>query len=64
MSPQPSSQSQGEIRLLEGAFYIEDPHRHYQWLRDEAPVYWDPHGGLWGISRHEDVMKVSKSPAL
>jgi cytochrome P450 family 142 subfamily A polypeptide 1 len=52
------------IRLLHGYFYVGEPLEHFRWLRRNAPVYWDETSGLWGIALHEDVMKVSKSPAL
>ena len=51
-----------EIRLLDGAFYAGDPHRHFAWLRRHDPVYWDPSGEVWGIARHEDVTEVSRDP--
>jgi cytochrome P450 family 142 subfamily A polypeptide 1 len=47
-----------EIRLTDGDFYAGDPHEHYTWMRANAPVYWD--GEVWGITLHEDVMRVSK----
>ena len=50
------------IRLLDGFFYIDDPLTHYRWMRDHAPVYWDEASGVWGVTRHEDVMRVSKDP--
>jgi cytochrome P450 len=39
------------------------PHEAMRWLRDNAPVYWHAHpdgGGFWVISRHADVMAVSR----
>ncbi|MFQ5699328.1 MAG: cytochrome P450 [Myxococcota bacterium] len=54
-----------DIRLLDGDFYRDDPHPAFAWMREHAPVYLDPSAGdppLWGIARHEDVMRVSKSP--
>src|SRR5262245_7642904 len=29
------------IRLLDGAWYADDPHRHFRWMREHAPVYRD-----------------------
>jgi len=52
------------IRLLDGAFYLDRPLEHYAWLRRHAPVYWDESAGLWAVSRHEDVMSVSKNPEV
>jgi cytochrome P450 family 142 subfamily A polypeptide 1 len=51
-----------EIRLLDGYFYAGEPHRHFQWMREYAPVYWDAAGGVWGVALHEDIMAISKDP--
>jgi cytochrome P450 family 142 subfamily A polypeptide 1 len=48
------------INLLDGQFYVSDPHRQFAWMRAHAPVFWD--GKVWGVSRHEDVMRISKDP--
>jgi len=32
----------------------------YRWLRDESPVHFDPVAKVWCVSRHEDVVSVSK----
>jgi cytochrome P450 family 142 subfamily A polypeptide 1 len=53
-----------EIRLLDGYWYQRVPLEHYRWMRDEAPVYWDPEGEIWGITRHEDVQMVSRRPEI
>jgi cytochrome P450 len=40
------------------------PHEQFRWLREHRPVYWHPHpdgGGFWLISRHEDVVAVSRN---
>jgi cytochrome P450 family 142 subfamily A polypeptide 1 len=52
------------IRLLDGFFYVGEPLRHFRWMREHAPVYWDESSRLWGIALHEDVMKISKTPEL
>ncbi|MBB5188746.1 cytochrome P450 [Zhongshania antarctica] len=39
------------------------PHKQFQWLRDNAPVYQHPHpdgSSYWAISKHADVMAVSR----
>ncbi len=46
--------------LLDPDLYAGDPSPAYKWLRDEAPVYRDPVDGIWGISRHRDVMHVER----
>jgi len=51
------------IRLTDGSFYGADPHPHLRWMRENAPVYWDAAGEVWGIARYEDVLAVSKDPA-
>ncbi len=48
------------INVLDPEFYV-DPWRAYGWLRDEAPVYWDPVQGLWVISRYDDVLEVERN---
>jgi cytochrome P450 family 142 subfamily A polypeptide 1 len=49
-----------EIDLLSGAFYAGDMHRHFKWMREHAPLYHDRKNDIWGVTRHEDVMAVSK----
>jgi len=53
-----------EIRLLDGAFYVDRPLEHFAWMRENAPVYYDASGEIWGVTTHEDVMKVSKTPEV
>ncbi len=50
------------LNLLDPLLYAGDPLPAYQWLRDEAPVYWDPVNRIWGISRHRDVLAVERDP--
>ena len=50
------------IRLTDGIFYGADPHPHLRWMRENAPVYWDAAGEVWGIARYEDVLAVSRDP--
>ena len=47
------------INVLDPEFYV-DPWQAYRWLRDEAPVYWDPVQKLWVISRYDDVLDLEK----
>jgi hypothetical protein len=47
------------INVLDPEFYV-DPWQAYRWLRDEAPLYWDPVQKLWVISRYVDVFDVEK----
>ncbi len=62
----PAHPTNPSVRLMHPGFYL-DPHPHFSWLRENAPVYWDEtseDGGIWGVSLHEDVMFVSKTPEL
>ncbi|MGH7894070.1 MAG: cytochrome P450 [Candidatus Binatia bacterium] len=52
-----------EIRLLDGSWYTRDPHRHFRWMREHAPVYRDESlGGVWGVASYAGVLRVSKDP--
>jgi cytochrome P450 family 142 subfamily A polypeptide 1 len=50
--------------LLDGTLYAGDPWPVYAWLRANAPVYRDAANELWGISKYDDVVHVSKHPEL
>jgi len=52
------------LSLLDPLLYAHDPLPAYQWLRDEAPVYWDPVNEIWGISRHQDVLAIERDASL
>jgi cytochrome P450 family 142 subfamily A polypeptide 1 len=58
----PSHPLQPAIHLLDGQFYAAGPHPHFDWMREHAPAYWDEASGVWGITRHADVMQISKRP--
>lgn len=56
-----------------GTYAAGIPHETFRRLRDEAPVSWHhehavldwPAGpGFWAVTRYEDVLHVSKSPAI
>jgi cytochrome P450 family 142 subfamily A polypeptide 1 len=49
------------IDLLDGDFYVSDPHPTYAWMREHAPVYWDAANELWGISRYDDILEIEKA---
>ena len=49
-----------DINVLDPDFYV-DPDAAYRWLRDEAPVFWDPVQELWVISRYEDIVAVESN---
>ena len=49
--------------FTDGAAF-DDPWDAYRWLRDNDPVFWDERSKLWVISRHEDVLNISRTPSL
>ena len=51
------------IDLLDGYLYAGDPEPTYAWLREHAPVYWDPVNRIWGVTRHADIVEVEKNTA-
>lgn len=59
----PNHPTRDDIGLLDRFFYL-DPWERYRWMRDEAPVYWDASadGGLWGVTRYDDIMALAKDP--
>ena len=48
------------IDFLDGDFYVNDPYTTYQWLRNEAPVYWDSINEFWAISRYDHIVEIEK----
>lgn len=60
----PNHEVRESIQLLDGRWYQGVPLDDYAWMRDNAPLYWDPAGEIWGVSRHADIMHVSKTPEL
>ncbi|MEO5873597.1 MAG: cytochrome P450 [Streptosporangiaceae bacterium] len=58
----PEQSSNDSINLISGEFWGRNPQEELRWMREQAPVYWDGNGGVWGISRHADVRKISRIP--
>jgi cholest-4-en-3-one 26-monooxygenase len=50
----------GDLNLLDGSWYAEDPHAVWTWMRREAPVLWDARSEVWGIARYEDILTIEK----
>jgi cytochrome P450 len=48
--------------LTDPNFYAGDPHATYDRLRAEDPVHWHAEGDFWALSRHADVVAVSRDP--
>jgi cholest-4-en-3-one 26-monooxygenase len=51
------------INVLDPQFYV-DPWGAYAWLRENAPVFWDPIQRLWAISRYDDVVAIERDGTL
>ena len=57
------SASSGErlvVDLLDPEVYRSNPHDAWAWMRANEPVYRDHRNGLWGITRHADLMEVER----
>jgi len=46
--------------LLDPDLYRRDPHDVWTWMRANEPVYRDERNGLWGVTRHADLMDVER----
>jgi cytochrome P450 family 142 subfamily A polypeptide 1 len=46
--------------LLDPDLYQRNPHDVWSWMRENEPVYRDERNGLWGITRHADLMDVER----
>ncbi len=46
--------------LLDPDLYRRDPHDVWEWMRANEPVYRDVRNGLWGVTRHADLMDVER----
>jgi cholest-4-en-3-one 26-monooxygenase len=52
-----------DLNLLDGTWYSREPHDDWEWLRRNAPVYYDANSDTWAISRYDDVMAIEKNAA-
>lgn len=54
------------IDLLAETWGREVPHDQLEWLRENSPVHWHPEPdgpGFWAVTRHADVVAVSRDTA-
>jgi cytochrome P450 family 142 subfamily A polypeptide 1 len=58
----PNHPTRDDIDLLDGGFYVDDPHPRYTWMRAHAPAYFDARHGVWGLSTYDAVLAASKDP--
>jgi cytochrome P450 family 142 subfamily A polypeptide 1 len=49
-----------QLDLLDGEFYANGPYETYAWMREHAPVWWDPANELWGVFRYDDVVEIER----
>ena len=47
-----------DIDLLDGEWYARQPYEQWEWMRENAPVYWDEPNQVWGITRYDDVLAI------
>ena len=43
-------------------FYLADPHSDFRRLRAEDPLHWYEAGRFWCVTRHSDVLEISRTP--
>jgi cytochrome P450 family 142 subfamily A polypeptide 1 len=53
-----------QVDLLDPFLYQSNPHDVWAWMRAYEPVYRDEKNGLWGITRHADVMDVERRSSV
>ncbi len=49
------------LDILDGEFYVNDPHPRYAWLRQHSPCHWDEVNELWVITRYDDIVAIEKA---
>lgn len=59
-----SSNERLVVDLLDPDFYRGNPHDAYTWMRANEPVYRDHRNGLWGITRHADLMEAERRSSV
>jgi len=40
----------------------DDPWEMLEYLRENEPLYWDPHNELWYVFRYDDIVEISRDP--
>jgi cytochrome P450 len=48
--------------LVDRSFHAGDPYPWYRQWRREEPVFWDEKGGFWVVTRHADIVAISRDP--
>ncbi|MEO1060411.1 MAG: cytochrome P450 [Actinomycetota bacterium] len=55
--------TQLEVDLLDPTLYQRNPHDVWAWMREHEPVYRDHRNGVWGVTRHADLVRVERDDA-
>jgi len=63
MTDLPDHPTRDDIDFVDGAFYGNDPHPQFTWMRANAPVYYDAANNVWGITRYADLKAVAADPS-
>jgi cytochrome P450 family 142 subfamily A polypeptide 1 len=56
--------SRPDVDLIDGAFYAEDLHAACAWMREHEPVYHDRTNDLYAVTRHADILEISKTSTV
>ena len=56
----PDSTVRPEVDLVDGDFYAGDMHAALRWMRRHEPFYHDRANDLFAVTRHADIMAISK----
>jgi cytochrome P450 family 142 subfamily A polypeptide 1 len=52
------------VDLLDPELYRRNPHDVWAWMRANEPVYRDERNGLWGVTRHGDLIDVERRSSV
>jgi cytochrome P450 family 142 subfamily A polypeptide 1 len=52
------------VDLLDPDLYQRNPHDVWAWMRANEPVYRDRRNGLWGITKHADLLDVERRSSV
>lgn len=52
------------VDLLDPTLYQSNPHDVWAWMRANEPLYRDEKNGLWGVTRHADVMDIERRSSV
>ena len=53
-----------EVDLLDPHLYQSNPHDVWSWMRANEPLYRDEKNGLWGVTRHADIMDMERRSSV